>query len=531
MSQSKDSNDNRDDTPKGVKTVFVIAKQCPKNSTTYSIGKAVERITGVSCYGAQERAGLWRIQTYTEVGRIKLLAGSFVMDGRKVTVHDKNPYLRGDVDDDDPSTKLTISGLPFSYGNEAIDKNLIGMGIKLRTKIQHEFARDYNGHLCDYRTGRRTVWINIPDNPLERKVKMGNFQAELFHWEMKQNSMQCRKCLQYGHKAAGCQNEEVCLLCKIPGHRRGECTDKQAQHEEQQTSFKAPWQNAAQTRGNTPCTLCGSVEHNETSIDCQVAYPPMAKCTECDETDHVSGAKECFYYVPEEEMQNTQQQRGATPNNTNMITSEVCTDCQDTDHSAGDEECYLHNPYQILDKVTKDEEDLLLAQREGLTSAQDEEKDDKEEDKDNKEVAGQDETEERVDNEEEEDQYEDSKEDINEDLENNTEGALNDEEGEGNKETKEDGTTTEKEGNKDVTNLLNNLCIYTNNQSSQGPGNEKKNDRNVTFQNNSVSCSPDTNSKTDQGSRLNKREVPASSPDGIAREGRQAKGTKLDMDC
>ena len=34
--------------------------------------------------------------------------------------------------------------------------------------------------------------------------------------------MQCRRCLKEGHKAIDCPNEEVCLSCKQPGHRKGD---------------------------------------------------------------------------------------------------------------------------------------------------------------------------------------------------------------------------------------------------------------------------------------------------------------------
>ena len=78
--------------PYGPKVVFVEAKYCPAKATTYAICKAAEKNQGVTCYGAQERAGLWRIQTNTDVGRIKLLAGKFEMNNKRIEIHERNPY-------------------------------------------------------------------------------------------------------------------------------------------------------------------------------------------------------------------------------------------------------------------------------------------------------------------------------------------------------------------------------------------------------------------------------------------------------
>ena len=286
--------DDRDYPQVGVKCVFAYSKHCPTESTTYTICKAIEKIPGVSCYGAQERAGLWRIQTWTAPGRIKLLAGCFVMEGKRITVYDKNPLLRGDVEDDDPSTMLTIDGLPFSYGNEAIDRHLESMGVKLRTKIKNEYGRDLRGHVCDYRTGRRTVWINLPEKPLPKNVKIGNFKATLFHWEQKEVEIQCRKCLQYGHKANLCKNEEVCLQCGQPGHRKG--SDKCKGSSVTSGKKQAPWakQNPTESpQKNKPavvrvdeCEECGILGHSKED---EQMCPLFKRCEDCQEEGHESG--------------------------------------------------------------------------------------------------------------------------------------------------------------------------------------------------------------------------------------------------
>ena len=321
----------------GPKCVFVIEKHCPPKTTTSIICRAAEKNRDVTCYGAQLRAGLWRIQTLTAVGRITLLACNLQLNGKQIEVHDRNPFLRGDVEDDAPSTKLSIDDMPFSVSNDAIDRHLKLMGVICRTKIKMECDRDPG--LTEYRTGRRSVQINLPTTPLPRKTRIGNFQATLFHWEMKERDLQCRRCLQPGHKFFECKNEEACLDCHMPGHRRGDtkCKGKQNNNElivktvvgkptegkkAERDKVEDNEEKEGERQGNhvdddmpnykkwckdckeyghgsgdcmlcynyevgrglgspnrfdviAPCKVCGSTEHKEDSLECEGSYPPM----------------------------------------------------------------------------------------------------------------------------------------------------------------------------------------------------------------------------------------------------------------
>ena len=211
------------------------------------------------------------------------------------------------------------------------------MGVICRTKIKMECDRDPG--LTEYRTGRRSVQINLPTTPLPRKTRIGNFQATLFHWEMKERDLQCRKCLQPGHKFFECKNEEACLDCHMPGHRKGDtkCKGKQnnkelivktvvgkptegkkaeggkvkeseVEEEERQghhvdddmPNYKK-WCKDCKEYGHgsgdcmlcysyevgrglgspnrfeaiAPCQICGSTEHKEDALECEGSYPPM----------------------------------------------------------------------------------------------------------------------------------------------------------------------------------------------------------------------------------------------------------------
>ena len=200
--------------------VFVLEKWVPDGSTVYDICFAAEKVTGPgSIDGATCIKGLWRVYPMNEVARIKILTKGISMGNRLVRFEGVNPFSRGDGVESS-GTRLWISNLPFSYSNEAVARNLTAAGLKLRSKITFEKARGPDGMLSDWRTGKRSVWIDMPKQEVSRHCKMVDFSAFLYHKEMK-DSVTCRRCLQKGHMARDCPNDEICLDCKKPGHRRG----------------------------------------------------------------------------------------------------------------------------------------------------------------------------------------------------------------------------------------------------------------------------------------------------------------------
>ena len=202
--------------------VFVLAKNVPEKTTVYDICSNAEKISGKnSIDGATCISGLWRIYPLTDIARIKLLTNGCVINERRIQLESKNPFSIRGSDAESPSTRLTISNLPFSYSNEAVERNLIGLGLKLRSNINMEKARDPNKKLTDWKTGRRFCFIDRPEKSLPKKMKMGEFNVFLFHPEMK-NDTKCFRCLEFGHIASRCPNDEVCLTCKKSGHRKGD---------------------------------------------------------------------------------------------------------------------------------------------------------------------------------------------------------------------------------------------------------------------------------------------------------------------
>ena len=202
--------------------VFVKSEHLPKDISVYEICSAAEKVAGpVTIDGAICISGLWRISPLYESSRIKILANGICVRGRNVQLENMNPFTMRSGDDTS-GTKLFIGNLPFSYSSDAIKNHLRVAGVTLRSEVVWERARGPDGSLSDWKTGRRMVWINIPEKPLSKYLKMGNgFSASLYHKEMRQVA-KCHKCLEVGHIAKFCEREVICLTCKKPGHKKGD---------------------------------------------------------------------------------------------------------------------------------------------------------------------------------------------------------------------------------------------------------------------------------------------------------------------
>ena len=211
----------KSDVSSNILPVFVLEKWV-QEATVFDMCLASEKVSGPATIdGATCIAGLWRVYPKTELARIKLLTSGVCFKGKNVRFESFNPFIRKGDGTEGQGTRLTISNLPFSYSNDAVSRNLIAAGFKLRSNIQFEKARGPDGKLTDWKTGRRFVWIDLPKGEVKRSLNMGSFTAYIFFREMR-DKMQCRRCLQTGHKAVDCPNDEVCLTCKKSGHRRGD---------------------------------------------------------------------------------------------------------------------------------------------------------------------------------------------------------------------------------------------------------------------------------------------------------------------
>jgi len=217
-------------TASSVEPVFIRQKDLPQVNNqrfdTLDFCLAAERVTGPeTILGAQSIRGLWRIYPLTNQARDKLLIDGLSLGGRTIQVHNKNPFiLRGQGGAEIPSTKLWLSDIPISISNEDIESALIRLGVTARSALFNERVRNKDGKLTRFLTGRRFMFINVPEKPLEKSVKIGPVTARLYHkGQPKENRVvKCSRCLKEGHTAAHCDSDVVCRVCKQSGHRQGD---------------------------------------------------------------------------------------------------------------------------------------------------------------------------------------------------------------------------------------------------------------------------------------------------------------------
>jgi len=195
-------------------------KEKPIN--TLEVCRAAEAVAGSgSIEGAQVIRGLWRIYCQTNHARQKLLDEKMSMRNILVDIYDTNPFVKPFGE----STYLAIHDIPLSYDNNEIKKWLVTHGFPPASDIKYQFARDENNKLTSFKTGSRFVYVEGDASKIPDKAQIGLFTAKLWHpgLKQKQKVMKCSNCLQEGHTKTTCKSEVVCLICKQPGHRRGEC--------------------------------------------------------------------------------------------------------------------------------------------------------------------------------------------------------------------------------------------------------------------------------------------------------------------
>ena len=159
------------------------------------------------------------------MARNQLLIEGIVLGGCSVSLSDKNPFiLRGAENTEIPATKLFVSDIPISVDNKDIESALLRIGCVFRSSLFMERIRNKDGKLTRFVTGRRFVFISLPEKPLDRSLKVGGFSAQLYYKEQPKayRSPVCTNCLQPGHWQWNCQNLVTCKACLQSGHKQGD---------------------------------------------------------------------------------------------------------------------------------------------------------------------------------------------------------------------------------------------------------------------------------------------------------------------
>ena len=153
--------------------VFVTTRALPSRHVspdTIDLCTAAERTTGRGTIrGAQRIRGLWRIYPKKSEARQKLLLEGMGPWGVQISLLDKNPFIIRDQngEDEKPATKVWVSNVPISCEDKQIETALTKIGCELRSALKKELARNKDGQLTNWETGRRFVWITTPKTPLQ----------------------------------------------------------------------------------------------------------------------------------------------------------------------------------------------------------------------------------------------------------------------------------------------------------------------------------------------------------------------------
>lgn len=182
--------------------------------TVWEVCRAVEQSIGQNhIAGSQRLAGLWRIYAVNNKARDDLLIQGFTIRGVLLKVCDINPNILRDspTGEEIPVTKVWIDGVPLSVADNEIENSFKLVGCDLRSAIKKQRARDSDGKLTRFLTGKRFLFIAVPPKPLERKLKVCYYTATVWHEEQKnaKRVIKCSNCLSEGHHRSECDLEVV----------------------------------------------------------------------------------------------------------------------------------------------------------------------------------------------------------------------------------------------------------------------------------------------------------------------------------
>jgi len=210
--------------------VFLKLRDIPDSTTNrpsvLEMCLAAEKVSGRgSIVGAQDIRGLWRIYPANKEARATLLVKGIVVRDTTLQVAGSNPFvLHDNTGEEKPTTKVWVDSIPISVANSEVEHALKKVGCELRSDIKMERARDNDGKLTRFLTGRRFVFVTVPTKPLDKKLIVCHFEARIYHQEQKfeRKTVVCSRCLETGHHVSVCKNDTVCRACKTPGHKRGD---------------------------------------------------------------------------------------------------------------------------------------------------------------------------------------------------------------------------------------------------------------------------------------------------------------------
>ena len=209
------------------KPFYIKTRDCPQKTSTSKICKACEKVSGTrSMKAAMWDKNVWVLNANSEEARVFLLGAGFInIEGAMIRLYADHPFIALDKDGNKiPSTKLVIDGIPIDIDGDIITRYLSSIGINTRSKLNFENAWDpETKSLSEWLTGKRFIYIDLPQNELKKSYKVGQYEMKLYYKEMEKETPRCKRCFG-AHWTNTCREEERCLSCKLTGHRRGDPT-------------------------------------------------------------------------------------------------------------------------------------------------------------------------------------------------------------------------------------------------------------------------------------------------------------------
>ena len=170
----------------GVTPLFVKASTLATPNNTYINGLdicyALETVSGKDTVDCVQRMGdLYRIYAKSISARENLLINGFSYNNVFVSLLAHNPFQV--KDQQVRSTKLLIGGVPMSVADSEVERALLDLNLKLLSDLKYETYRDSHVKWTHFKTGRRFVYVEIPELNLQPFLKIGLWKASIFYKE------------------------------------------------------------------------------------------------------------------------------------------------------------------------------------------------------------------------------------------------------------------------------------------------------------------------------------------------------------
>ena len=179
------------------------------------------RIDASHIVGIQRVRGMWRIYLQCVEDKVVLLATGLALRGSTYQVLSTNPNRL----DGEATVSIRVMDIPLSVEDGVISRTFILKGLEIISTSREKLK--INGKITTCETGDRflTVKASSLKEPMPKFLNFGKYQGRVYHRGQLQRETTCSKCLEKGHRAAGCPNDWKCTACNQFGHKKADCLE------------------------------------------------------------------------------------------------------------------------------------------------------------------------------------------------------------------------------------------------------------------------------------------------------------------